>query len=112
MRRMSISRRAAGRTFARWVVCGLAFSCVWPLSLHSQPSALPAPVGNVPGNNASVAIRTVGNLDGPWRFHSGDDPQWADPSFDDTSWQAVSLSQSLGEQGIDSYTGYGWYRLK
>ncbi len=32
--------------------------------------------------------------------------------MDDSSWQPVNLSQSLAEQGFDTYTGYAWYRLK
>src|SRR5215469_1115133 len=113
MRRMRTSRRAAGRTFARWVLCWLAIACVWPpLCLTAQQPSQPSPSGNTPAAENPVAIRSVGNLDKPWRFHTGDDPLWADPSFDDSSWQNVSLSQSLGEQGIDSYTGYAWYRLK
>jgi len=110
---MRTSRRAAGRTFARWVLCWLAIACVWPpLCLTAQPPPQPSPSGNTPAAENPVAIRSVGDLDKPWRFHTGDDPLWADPSFDDSSWQNVSLSQSLGEQGIDSYTGYAWYRLK
>jgi hypothetical protein len=60
----------------------------------------------------AAGVRAVLNLDGQWRFHTGDDPTWADPAFNDSDWPAVSLSQSLGEQGIDTYTGYAWYRLK
>lgn len=52
------------------------------------------------------------NLDGQWKFHTGDDPLWADPALDDSSWPVVNLSQTLAEQGYDSYTGYGWYRIK
>lgn len=47
-----------------------------------------------------------------WRFHVGDDPSWADPNFDDSSWDKVDLSQTLNEQGIETYAGYGWYRLR
>ena len=51
-------------------------------------------------------------LEGQWRFHTGDDLQWGEPGFNDSDWPTVSLGQSLAEQGIDTYTGYGWYRLK
>jgi len=51
-------------------------------------------------------------LDGPWRFQVGDDPRWADPDFDDSAWATISLDQSLMEQGLDSYSGYAWYRLR
>jgi hypothetical protein len=52
------------------------------------------------------------NLDGPWRFQIGDDPRWADPGFDDSAWTPVVLGKSLSDQGIDTYSGYGWYRLR
>ncbi len=51
-------------------------------------------------------------LDGPWRFQMGDDPRWADPAFDDSSWLTVTLGKSLAEQGFETYAGYAWYRLR
>jgi hypothetical protein len=51
-------------------------------------------------------------LDGPWRFQIGDDPNWADPNFDDSAWATVNLGQPLSEQGFESYSGYAWYRLR
>ena len=91
---------------ARRVLCLLAFlsglAGSAPL-VRSQAVAIPAEV--------SVVHGTV-DLDGPWRFHVGDDPSWADPSFDDTGWDKVKLGVALPEQGIDIYSGYGWYRLR
>jgi len=66
-------------------------------------SAQPAP---------STAVHAVITLDGPWRFQIGDDPRWADPGFDDSSWPTVALDQPLSDQGIDTYSGYAWYRLR
>jgi serine phosphatase RsbU (regulator of sigma subunit) len=34
-----------------------------------------------------------------WRHHPGDDPQWADPDFDDSAWERVEPQQ-----------GTGWFR--
>jgi hypothetical protein len=51
-------------------------------------------------------------LNGPWRFHLGDDPNWADPTLDDSAWPTVEIDRPLSEQGIDSYSGYAWYRLR
>ncbi len=42
----------------------------------------------------------------------GDDPRWADPSFDDSSWPTVTLGKTLAEQGFETYAGYAWYRLR
>lgn len=46
----------------------------------------------------------------PCRFHTGDDPTWASPSTDDSSWEEVDIGKPLGSQGHWSFTGYGWYR--
>jgi len=87
--------------------------------IDAQQSTPPGPGTNVSAtgvsgsaNGANSGIRAIAFLDGQWRFHTGDDPLWSDPSFDDSSWPVVSLSQSLVEQGFDTYTGYAWYRLK
>jgi hypothetical protein len=58
------------------------------------------------------SIHGTFKLDGRWRFRTGDDPAWADPSFDDSAWDKIDLSTSLLEQGLDSYSGYAWYRLR
>lgn len=47
-----------------------------------------------------------------WKFHSGDDPRWADPNFDDSDWKLVQVPGSLGQQGYPRFSGYGWYRLR
>lgn len=60
----------------------------------------------------SASLHATLDLDGPWRFHIGDDPRWADAALDDSSWPTVTLSKGLSEQGVDSYSGYGWYRLR
>ena len=49
-------------------------------------------------------------LDGPWQFHLGDDPQWASPSLDDSAWQTIDTSSSWGSQSDPGYTGFAWYR--
>lgn len=65
-------------------------------------------------------------LDGPWRFHAGDDTVGADPRTDDRSWDRILLVSNPdsrdGDVGIPGYLGgwrarghpdldgYGWYR--
>jgi len=83
-------------------------------ALQSSPKR-ESTAGLAPNANASSttqALHGAVNLDGQWKFHTGDDPLWADPSLDDSNWPAVNLSQSLVEQGFDTYSGYGWYRIK
>jgi hypothetical protein len=47
-----------------------------------------------------------------WRFHTGDDPRWADPNFDDSQWPLLSGNQTWDGQGYKGYGGYAWYRLR
>jgi beta-galactosidase len=53
-------------------------------------------------------------LDSGWRFKSGEVTNAAQPGFNDSDWQAVSLPHNWGweeaQQGKDFYRGPGWYR--
>ena len=49
-------------------------------------------------------------LEGKWQYHPGDDPQWADPRFDDASWPQVDVG-SLFDQGVN-YAPFFWYRRR
>ena len=65
-------------------------------------------------------------LDGSWRFHTGDDPRWADANTDDSDWETIDLTAAPGSHdgdvglpdyvggwmahGHHGYTGYAWYR--
>lgn len=68
------------------------------------------------------------DLNGPWKFHTGDDPAWSDPKFDDSAWETVDLTAPPGAHDEDvgltgyvpgwsarghrGYSGYAWYRLR
>ena len=122
---MKIEWRAAAklprRTIAAWLamLCALVIRAV-PLAAQATPappaaaaSQAPAATAAAVANSAAPArIHGVVSLDGPWRFQIGDDPRWADPKFDDSAWQTVTLGQPLADQGIDAYAGYAWYRLR
>ena len=65
-------------------------------------------------------------LDGAWRFHTGDDPHWADANTDDNGWETVDMTALPGSHdgdvglpdyvggwmahGHPGYHGYAWYR--
>jgi serine phosphatase RsbU (regulator of sigma subunit) len=80
------------------------------------------PVPNTVGQSAVA-------LSGPWKFHIGDDPRWADPDFDDSNWEPYDLAPGAGnlapertlqvpelpgwqQHGHPAYAGYGWYRMR
>jgi hypothetical protein len=66
-------------------------------------------------------------LNGPWKFHTGDDARWAAQDFDDGNWETVDLTPKPGAhdgdvglrnyvpgwqaKGHRGYTGFAWYRM-
>ncbi len=80
--------------------------------------------GGRPDPPALRAAATL--LDGPWRFHTGDDPHWADAETDDSAWERIDLTPKPGSHDGDvglpdyvdgwmahghaGYRGYAWYR--
>jgi hypothetical protein len=54
----------------------------------------------------------VASLDGLWRFHTGDNPAWADPKFDDSQWALLRSDQDWAQQGYQGYSGLAWYRFQ
>jgi phosphoserine phosphatase RsbU/P len=62
--------------------------------------------------DASQWGQGVTTITSRWRFHPGDNPAWASPSFDDSSWPLLATGQKWGSQGYPDLTGYAWYRLR
>lgn len=54
----------------------------------------------------------VRSLAGTWAFHPGDDANWADPDFDDSSWARLQVPGPWGRQGYEHVSGLAWYRLQ
>jgi hypothetical protein len=75
-----------------------------------------------------VLGRASVQLTGPWRFHTGDNPAWAQPGFDDSKWSTIDLAPPrgsfdpyIGSSGFvpgwtahdyRGYSGFAWYRLR
>lgn len=84
------------------------------------------------GGGGTDPVITLGQsvvpLDGPWKFHIGDDHRWAEAAFDDSGWEDMDLrappDANDGDVGITPYTagwgakghagyhGYAWYRFR
>ena len=78
--------------------------------------------------NPIILGNAVVALNGPWRFHTGDDVRWAEPDFDDSNWESVDLTPAAGAHDSDvgltgyvpgwqarghrGYIGYAWYRVR
>jgi sialate O-acetylesterase len=50
------------------------------------------------------------NLQGVWKFKTGDDFSWKDPGYDDSGWNEVFVPAKWEDQGYRDYDGYAWYR--
>src|SRR4051794_37523440 len=111
------SRRTVSWIVAFWA-CAMVVQCAAPAqpaakAAVSGPAASGAPPAGAPApSTVPAAMHGVIQLDGPWHFQMGDDPRWADPALDDSSWLTVELGKSLAEQGFEPYAGYAWYRLR
>jgi Stage II sporulation protein E (SpoIIE) len=120
--------------------------CFWcvPLLLISagamglaQEPARPAQSGQGAADGAQAVFgQSEAPLYGPWRFRTGDSPVdaatgvplWAEPGFDDSTWEERSLKPEPGLKdpyngdlryvrgwtatGHPGYMGYAWYRLR
>ena len=82
----------------------LVFAAHWAYATQSSTKSAAAPlVIEAPGKGTYA-------LNGPWQFHPGDNPAWAIPTFDSSSWELVSADQPWGKQGHAHLTGFAWYR--
>lgn len=52
------------------------------------------------------------DLSGKWKFHSGDDLNWAEADLDDSHWQTMVVPGFWENQGHWDMDGYGWYRTR
>jgi hypothetical protein len=109
----------------------LALSCILLHSAHAAaPVAQPAAAtAKLPSSPAAVNLgESSVELDGPWKFHIGDNPAWSEPGFDDSAWGTMDLTPPPGSAdetlaisgdlpgwtalGYPKYSGFAWYRLK
>jgi len=58
----------------------------------------------------SENLKQIISLEGTWRFTVGDDPEWANPNYNDQEWDYVFVPKSWENNGFVNYNGYGWYR--
>lgn len=79
--------------FKLWLITGLL------LILHVHPLS------------ASSYKQEI-DLSGKWRFEIGDNPAYADPHFDDSSWELIQVPNMWENEGYPGYDGYAWYRIR
>jgi phosphoserine phosphatase RsbU/P len=84
----------------------LLVSLAWLSLILSAASGLHAQIFNLQTGREPIA-----SLDGLWRFHTGDNPAWSDPNFDDSQWPLLRSDEAWGQQGYKNYGGFAWYRF-
>jgi serine phosphatase RsbU (regulator of sigma subunit) len=47
-----------------------------------------------------------------WKFNPGDNPEWANPGFDDSDWTYASTNLSSADLSFIDWEGVGWFRKK
>ncbi len=88
----------------RLVALGLAVAVL----LVATPGGIFSQVGLSPTVVDSAGLEDLLILDRGWVYRDGDNPGWADPAYDDSSWQPVSKSDRL--RGDSEETA--WFRLR
>src|SRR5208282_2122429 len=78
---------------------------------HEPPRASP---GGTLDQRSVVDATRMGEpvtLDQGWRFHSGDDPQWSGPAYDDSAWRPFDPQRGIDDQNFATSRGFVWLRI-
>lgn len=116
----NVSTAASINATRRQLMLGVAIATLLALALVIADLAS----GGRPDPPGLRAVATL--LDGSWRFHTGDDPHWAEAATDDSGWETVDMTAAPGSHdgdvglpdyvggwmthGHPGYHGYAWYR--
>ncbi|WP_405371954.1 MULTISPECIES: alpha/beta hydrolase-fold protein [unclassified Microbacterium] len=101
-----MTRSAPRRRLAALVTA----TAVAAASLAFSPAAIAAPpVAGATSAPAPAAGSVSLDLEGTWKFTTGDDLAYAQPGFDDSSWSDIVVPGD-GAPFAD-YDGFAWYRL-
>jgi hypothetical protein len=80
------------------------------LLVGSAPFALAQGAAPDPRNFDATEFGDYVTLGPDWLFAPGDNPAWASPAFDDSSWKTVSTQKPLTDYGYRDFR-FAWYRI-
>lgn len=69
--------------------------------------------GIVSGDISIQMLETINmeiNLEGLWKFHTGDSLEWKSPELNDKNWARITVPSKWELQGYNNYDGFAWYR--
>jgi hypothetical protein len=120
MPRLTASTATSIDTTQRQLIVGIVIATLMALAIVIADLAS----GGRPDPPTLRAAATL--LDGAWRFHTGDDPDWASANTDDSGWETIDMTAVPGSHdgdvglpdyvggwmahGHPGYHGYAWYR--
>ncbi len=81
----------------------LCFFCCFQIFIASSQTKKPRL--DMGGNNKVF-------LDKGWKFHEGDNPEWAKPGFDDSKWQSIDPTQDIRNIPQIKPNMTGWLRIR
>jgi signal transduction histidine kinase len=67
------------------------------IDLHLTTESISGPTGQI-------------SLAHPWRYQAGDDPSWASPTFDDSTWMRLVPFLEIDQELPGDWRGIGWFR--
>jgi len=59
---------------------------------------------------SDLPFKRLINLEGKWKFSTGDDLKWKKVKFNDSNWKELTVPAYWDHQGFGSYDGFAWYR--
>ena len=96
----------SGKLRDRWgqiVCCFVAFMMLLASAGQAQSNEVFTLAAGSLQNGQAVELDKLG-----WKYAPGDDPQFADPQFDDRAWATLTDSAKPEDSG---WHGSGWFRL-
>ncbi|MDO7854050.1 sensor histidine kinase [Hymenobacter convexus] len=88
----------------------LLLAAIWLLALPARATP------RSPADTAALRINALPAagllLQKGWRYHAGDDPAWAQPGFDDSGWDTVTVARNGLPLPVRARAGAGWFRLR
>jgi signal transduction histidine kinase/CheY-like chemotaxis protein len=90
----------------RLLLCALLCWCAWaPSPAHGQTGDTLAMW------TADSAVAPGAEHLGEWKYHAGDDPAWASPDLDDSTWETASTLLEPDDLPRSGWSEIGWFRL-
>ena len=63
-------------------------------------------------NAIAQNYQKIVDLNGRWEFSIGDNLNWAEPDYNDSNWEQITVPSAWENQGFYGYDGFAWYRTK